>query len=73
MAYHQNCFDLVCPDCCDGEALNIQAQVWVRLTIDGTDADATGNGDHEWTNDSCFECCECGRTGTVGELIEEEA
>ena len=71
MTYHQNSFDLVCPSCFDGEALDIQAHVWVRLTIDGTDADAAHDGSHDWNKASPFKCT-CGHTGTVGDLIEEE-
>jgi hypothetical protein len=43
-----NCFDMRCPKCGDEDHIDIHAAVWVRLTSDGTDADASACGDHVW-------------------------
>jgi hypothetical protein len=44
------------------------AEVWLRVTSDGTDADASGNGDHEFDRHSPALCGACGHHGTVGEF-----
>ena len=52
-----------CPEC-GAEYLDVQARVWVRLVDDGTDADASRDGNHEWDDDSAC-ACDCGWRGTV--------
>jgi len=64
----RNTFGLTCPQCRDGGRIDICATVWVRLTPDGTDADESGNGDHEWEGRSLATCSNCDWEGTVNEL-----
>jgi hypothetical protein len=64
-----NTFDLSCPTCHGGD-LDIQALVWVRLTEDGTDADASHDGGHHSNRDSWFLCRYCARQGRVSGLKE---
>lgn len=42
----------------------MQALVYVRLLSDGTDADASDSGDHEWDDESAASCA-CGFQGKV--------
>jgi hypothetical protein len=60
-----NMFDMKCPKCGSEEQIDIQAAIWVRVTSDGTDADASGCGDHEYTPDNPACCAACDYTGTV--------
>jgi hypothetical protein len=60
-----NQFDMTCPDCGHSDALDVAALVWVRLTRDGTDADASHDGSHEWDDDADCVCAACGWRGTV--------
>lgn len=62
-----NQFDFVCPNCGDDDTIDITASIDVRLTYDGTDADESMNGNHEWDDDSPASC-ECGWSGTVADL-----
>jgi hypothetical protein len=66
-----NVFDLSCP-ACNGTDIDVQALVWVRLTEDGTDADASHDSSHHWDKDCRFICRDCARQGLVSELKEEE-
>lgn len=72
MAHAKNAFDYFCPECYRSDRIDIAATVWVRLTRDGSDADATCNGDHEWTDDSAALCAACAWEGKVYELIDGE-
>jgi hypothetical protein len=67
----QNQFGYSCPACGDSACIDIAAVVWVRLTEDGSDADISEDGSHEWDGTTAAKCCECGWTGTVAELNEE--
>jgi hypothetical protein len=60
-----NCLDLRCPKCGDTDEIDIAAEVWVRVTRDGTDADASGNGDHLFEPHSPAQCGACGHHGVV--------
>lgn len=60
-----NFFNLRCPQCGKEDEIDIQASVWLRLTSDGTDADASACGDHIWDNDSPAECAACSYAGPV--------
>lgn len=42
-----NFLDLRCPHCGDTNRIDIEATVRLRVTESGTDADLSGNGDHE--------------------------
>jgi hypothetical protein len=62
-----NFLDLRCPHCGETNPIDIQATVWLRVTENGTDADAdlSGNGDHEFTRESWTVCGECGEGGKL--------
>ena len=65
-----NMFGLSCPKCGRSDRIDICADVWVRLTRDGTDADQSRCGDHMWGDDSTALCTECHWAGPVKELVE---
>lgn len=58
-------FSMVCPSCGAHDQIDIEATVWIRVTPDGTDADASEDGDHTFTPDSRAKCCACHHRGTV--------
>lgn len=60
-----NQFNLICPECGSAYYLDIQAQVWVRATEDGTDADAAHENNHTWDLDSACCCDNCDWVGIV--------
>jgi hypothetical protein len=60
-----NFFDLRCPKCHGEDSIDILASVWLRLMPDGTDADASACGDHEWCDQSAASCDACGYQGHV--------
>jgi hypothetical protein len=62
-----NQFNLACPECGSTDELDIAATVWVRLTADGTDADESHDGSHEWGDSSACHCNQCGWDGTAGQ------
>jgi len=59
-----------CPKCGASDRLNIAATVWVRLSLDGTDATEAENGDHEWDKNSAIVCRSCGQSGTVASFTK---
>jgi hypothetical protein len=65
-----NSFDYLCPYCGSGDQLDIAATVWVRLTSDGTDCDASEDGGHEWGDDNSCICQGCGWQGFVKNLVK---
>ena len=67
-----NCFNMRCPKCGNEDRIDIAALVLVRLTADGTDADITDCGDHEWTDESRACCAACDFTGTVKDFKTAE-
>ena len=60
-----NFLDMRCPKCGDQRSIDIQAAVWIRVCRGGTDADAAGCGDHEYTPESTACCGACGHWATV--------
>jgi len=58
-------WSMCCPSCKRDEKIEICANVYVRLTPDGTDIFDVHNGDHEWDNDNTAYCAGCGFAGTV--------
>ena len=69
-----NCFDMRCPKCGGTDEIDIQAQIWIRLTSNGTDADAAdGNGDHVFDNSSPAACSSCGYSGRLGSFEGPES
>jgi hypothetical protein len=68
-----NFFDLRCPKCSSENEIDVQAAVWLRLTEDGTDADAAECGDHEYNQHSPATCNTCGYIGKLRDFEQEEA
>jgi len=68
-----NCFEMRCPKCGGCDEIDVLAQVWIRLCEDGTDADTSENGDHEFGEDSPVSCGGCGHAGTVKQFTPVEA
>jgi hypothetical protein len=68
-----NTFEMRCPKCGCEDQIDVQAAIWVRLTSDGTDADAAADGGHDWTDDSSATCAACDYTGTVKEFEADDA
>lgn len=62
-----NQFDYECPSCGSDDEIDIVAKVAVRLVHDGTDADMSRDGSHEWDDESPASCG-CGWEGKVIEL-----
>ena len=60
-----NFLDMRCPKCGDEDRLDIQATIWIRVYEDGTDADAAGDGNHDYEPSSPALCGACGYWGTV--------
>jgi Zn ribbon nucleic-acid-binding protein len=63
---------LRCPQCGNNDNLDINANIWVRLTDDGTDADLAACRDHEWDDASHIRCVSCGHSGKVGDFHQNE-
>ena len=63
---------LRCPQCGNNDNLDINANIWVRLTDDGTDPDLAASRDHEWDDASHIRCVSCGHSGTVGNFHQNE-
>lgn len=68
MAKFQNQFCMRCPACRESSGIDVSAQVWVRLVRDGTDADESQDGSHEWADDSPARCTGCDYTGKVADF-----
>jgi hypothetical protein len=68
-----NLFELRCPACGDENQIDIQATVWLRVTENGTDADASENGDHIFTEKSAACCGACGHCATMRAFEPERA
>ncbi len=64
-------WEMRCPVCGNDGELDIVASVYVRLTTDGTDADESENGNHEWNTESSASCG-CGWEGKVSQLSSAE-
>ena len=63
---------MICPKCGNDEQIDVLASCYVRLTPDGTDADASHDGEHAWSTASAAKCCACGHTGIVREFMQDE-
>ncbi len=56
---------MACPNCGDCLRIDVSANIWVRLSPDGSDPYEAKIQDHEWSNDSPAFCGTCGHPGTV--------
>ena len=63
-----NFLEMRCPKCGDENSLDIAATVWIRVCEDGTDADASRDGSHDYEPHSPARCGACGHCGTVREF-----
>ena len=61
---------MACPKCGASDEIDICADIWVRLCLDGTDVTAAENGDTEWTDHSGAKCCASGFGGNVSDFSE---
>ena len=59
-----------CPKCGNADQIDVAATVWVRLTMDGSDADEPMRGDHEYDDDSEAACGNCGYEGKLSTFVE---
>lgn len=65
-------WNMCCPSCGEDDEIDITAQISVRLFSDGTDPDASRNGDLEW-DDTSTASCGCGFSGTVADFDTQSA
>ena len=72
MSVFQN-WNMRCPKCNEDDEIDVAATVMVRLTSDGTDADESQDGSHEWGDESKASCASCGFGGTVKDFEVAEA
>jgi hypothetical protein len=63
-----NFLDMRCPKYGDENRIDIEATLWVRVTEDGTVADASGNGQHDYTPKNLAFCGACLHGGTVADF-----
>lgn len=68
-----NFLDMRCPKCGADDRIDIQASIWVRLTADGTDADESDDGGHEYDRESPAHCRACDHAGHVADFEPGEA
>lgn len=54
-----NFLGLRCPKCGNEASINILAELWVRVTADGTDPEASGENGYEYSSDSIATCTAC--------------
>ena len=63
--------ELKCPECGHDDEIDVSATLQVRLTAHGSDADASEDGSHEWSDDSAARCVACGFDGRVTDFQPE--
>jgi hypothetical protein len=66
-----NQFGFLCPECKDGDNLDILVRAWARLSEDGTDLDQSEDSSHDWDGNSRVVCCSCDWCGRVNELVKD--
>ena len=67
-----NFLDLRCPQCGDQDHINILAELWVRVTDDGTDPDASCDGERTFTPKSTTWCASCGHAARLSHFHSDE-
>jgi hypothetical protein len=55
-------YEMECPSCKSDKDIQIQIELWVNLTPDGT---LVGDQDHEWVGENPARCTYCDHVGTV--------
>lgn len=66
-----NFLDIHCPKCRATDQIDITATVWLRVTEDGTDADQSEDGNHDFEPTSPATCNTCGFAGRVQDFEQE--
>src|SRR6516162_3487915 len=61
-----------CPSCKRRDGLDVEALVWVRVTLFGTDPTLCESDSHRWDQTSAARCSACGWYGTARELAPGE-
>ena len=56
---------MACPKCGDDRRIDIYANIWVHLFVDGTGPHEATNRDHHWEPESEAVCNGCDHQGTV--------
>ena len=65
-----NWIDARCPNCGCTDEIDVAATIWVRLTRDGSDADASEYGsDHEYGDDSTAVCYACDHSAIFSDFL----
>ena len=67
-----NFLDIRCPKCRATDQIDIAATVWLRVMEDGTDADRSEDGNHEFEPTSPATCNACGFTGRLHDFEPED-
>jgi phage FluMu protein Com len=67
-----NFLDIRCPKCDATDQIDIAATVWLRVTEDGTDADESKDGHHDYTPRSNATCNACGYYGRLQDFEPED-
>lgn len=65
-------WEMACPKCGQDHAIDICANIWVRLFPDGTDPYEAANQHHDWDEHNDAVCNACGFSGTVGDFKGED-
>lgn len=60
--------EMACPNCGEDSFLDVEARLFVRLTSQGSDADESVDGSHEWDDKSYCVCQGCGHEGRVADF-----
>jgi hypothetical protein len=63
-----NLFDMRFPHCGSEDHIDIAATIWVRLCANGTDADASRNGDRDYSPASSALSAACDFCSTVADF-----
>ena len=64
-------WEMACPKCSADHAIDICANIWVRLSADGTDPYEAEIQHHDWGDENDATCAACGHAGTVGDFRTE--
>jgi ribosomal protein S27E len=67
-----NFLDIRCPKCRATDQIDIAATVWLRVMEDGTAADRSEDGNHEFEPTSPATCNACGFTGRVQDFGQDD-
>lgn len=60
-----------CLKCQRADRIDIAATVWLRATPEGTDADQSSDGSHDYEPGSTARCAACGYTGRLDSFPDD--